>query len=84
MASKKEQLMCMGLSHWRTHTGLAGSPLPMYFLYYYKSKGFGSIYIGYGYKLTQDCFSPISPQDIEVEGKETDEFDEPNPSNPPD
>ncbi len=31
-----------------------------------KSKTFGSIYIGYGYKLTQDCFYPLSPQDIEV------------------
>lgn len=47
-------------------------------------KGFGSIYIGYGYKLTQDCFYPLSPQDIEFEGKETDEYDEPNPRNPPD
>ena len=24
-------------------------------------KGFGSIYIGYGYKLTQKCFFPMSP-----------------------
>ncbi len=49
-----------------------------------QNKGFGSIYIGYCYKLTQDCFYPLSPQDLEIEGKETDEFDEPNPSNPPD
>ena len=33
-----------------------------------KTKGYGSIYIGYGYKLTQNCFYPLSPEDLLVEG----------------
>lgn len=34
--------------------------------------------------MTQDAFSPLSPEDLCVEGQDIDEFDEPNPSNPPD
>jgi hypothetical protein len=37
-------------------------------------KSFGSIYIGYGYKLTQDCFHPASPEDLQPEGVEIEEF----------
>ena len=49
-----------------------------------QSKMFGSIYIGYGYKITQDAFYPPSPEDLDVEGQDIDEFDEPNPRDPPD
>jgi hypothetical protein len=47
-------------------------------------KGFASIYIGYGYKLTQKCFHPMAPEDMLVEGEDVEEFGEPNPKDPPD
>ena len=49
-----------------------------------QSKSFASIYLGYGVKLTQDAFYPPSPEELELEGVDVVEFDEPNPRDPPD
>lgn len=35
------------------------------------SKGWVNIYIGYGQKLLQNSFNPVSPKDIAVEGVDT-------------
>lgn len=35
-------------------------------------------------KLTQNAFYPMTNEDLLIEGEDLDEFDEPNPRDPPD
>lgn len=43
------------------------------------SKGWVNIYIGYGQKLLQGSFHPVSPKDISTEGVDKEEYPEPYP-----
>ena len=43
------------------------------------SKGWVNIYIGYGHKLLQNSFIPISPKDLSNQGVDQQEYPEPYP-----